>query len=553
MAKIRLFVKDVAASVWQAHWWITAVIVLCVADLVIRMSVFHPGFPRAALLRSVRLFLFYAPLAVVPAFCLGRSARFVAPVFFCFWFLVEALQLWVARSFNMVLGGNWVLMAFSTSGTELREFASGFATFGGVACLVCVLASAAAVAWFFAGRHRERPLFSCASAFVAVACIALSCMMAPKCFRAPVSWAQISRDLLALNFPVDTFANWRSYRHLAAACREEPPFDLSLTPCGGQPPLCVFVIGESTTRNHMGIYGYSRNTTPQLEAIKAEGGLAVFTDLEATHTSTPEALCALFTGCDLAAGQHITAVFPAMLKKAGYETALVSCQGSWQNKDVVGTHLFMSCGSRKFLQEGRVAGTLPDGVVLPEVENALKRRSGPLALFIHLYGCHQPATRRVPKDFVREWPSAPAISTEKARRKLDSYDTAVAYNDYIVASIIRMVAAQGTTACVFFVSDHGESPTSPIWRDAKSRDTFEVPLVVWLSPEYLKAFPKTAERVAASTGKKLFMDQLMGGMLEIAGVAGYGDADSCGNFLSPSFHLWRPNAKKEDSSSEKYH
>ena len=553
MARMRFFAKGVMASVRRARWWILAATVLCAVDQVIRMSVFSPGFPRASVLHTARLFLFYVPLTIVPAFCLGRGARFVAPVFFCFWVLVEALQLWVSRSFNMVLGGNWVLMAFSTSGAELREFTAGFATVGGVACLVCALAAAAAVAWFFAGRRREWPPFSSASAFVAAVCIAFSCWMAPKCFRSPVSWAQISRDLLALNFPVDTLTNWRAYRNLAVACREEPPFDLGLKTCGGQPPLCVFVIGESTTRNHMGIYGYRRNTTPELEAIRAEGGLAVFTDLEATHISTPEALCSLFTGCDLASGQRLSAVFPALLKKAGYETTLVSCQGSWQNRDVVGTHLFMSCGSRKFLQDGRVAGTLPDGVALPEVENALKGRSGPLALFVHLYGCHNPATRRVPEGFVREWPPASDVSTEKARRKQDSYDTAVAYDDFIVASIIRMVAAQGAPACVFFVSDHGESPSSPIWRDAKSRDTFEVPLVVWLSPEYRKAFPETVERVAASTDKKLFMNQLLEGMLELAGVTGYGDADGCGNFLSPNFRHKGPDTKKEDLQSGKSH
>ncbi len=41
-------------------------------------------------------------------------------------------------------------------------------------------------------------------------------------------------------------------------------------------------------------------------------------------------------------------------------------------------------------------------VALPVVEEALAGASGGLALFVHLYGCHNPATRRVPKNFRRQ-------------------------------------------------------------------------------------------------------------------------------------------------------
>jgi heptose-I-phosphate ethanolaminephosphotransferase len=243
----------------------------------------------------------------------------------------------------------------------------------------------------------------------------------------------------------------------------------------------------------------------------------------------------LLTGEDLISARSFPAVFPAMLKEAGYSTALVSCQGSWQNRDVVGSHLFLSCGSRQFLQGGHAAGTLPDGIALPVVEKSLREMSGDVALFVHLYGCHNPAIRRVPRDFTRNWPDPDPATSAKARRKLDSYDTAVAYDDQIVASIIRMAAGRGVPACVFFVSDHGESPSSAIWRDARSRDTFEVPMLVWLSPEYRAAYPDTAARVSAASGRRLRMDQLLEGMLELARVEGYRPWDSPGNFLAAGF------------------
>lgn len=542
---MKTFFKGIPVSVWSARWWIVAAAVLCLVDQTLRTIAFCPELSRKAVLHSAKLFLFYVSLAVAPVFLLGRFACFAAPVLFAGWFLAEAVQLWVLCSFNMTLGGNWVLMAFSTSGAEVREFVSGFLTPFNAAYALLAVVSAAVIALFFASGRRVFPVLSPSSASLALLCASLACPLARSSFRAPVSWAQISRDLLALNFPVDTISNWRAYRALGDSCRREPSMDLSVADGGGKPRLAVFVIGESTTRSHMGIYGYRRDTTPELAAISAGGGLTVFTDLTTTHSTTPEALCSLLTGTDLAAGRPIPAVFPAMLKKAGYRTVLISCQGSWQNKDVVGSHLFLSCDSRRFLQGNRVAGTLPDGIALPKLEEELGGMTGDLAVFVHLYGCHNPAARRVPEGFSRQWPPMSSVSSKRAVRKVDSYDTAVAYDDHVVAAIIRMASRCGVPACVFCVSDHGESPDSAIWRDARSRDTFEVPLLVWLSPEYRAAYPDTAARVEEARSRCLRMDQLLEGMLELARVEGYRPWDSDGNFLSARFREIPPTERRE--------
>ena len=48
--------------------------------------------------------------------------------------------------------------------------------------------------------------------------------------------------------------------------------------------LYVFVIGESTTRNHMQIYGYVRETNPKLTAIKDD--LNIYKDVISSHSYT---------------------------------------------------------------------------------------------------------------------------------------------------------------------------------------------------------------------------------------------------------------------------
>ena len=121
----------------------------------------------------------------------------------------------------------------------------------------------------------------------------------------------------------------------------------------------------------------------------------------------------------------------------------------------------------------------------------------------------------------------------------------MAYNDFIVSSIIRQVAELHEPSFVFYVSDHGESPDSHVWRDVKSRDVYEIPLLIWLSPEYRAAFPETAARVEAAKDSPLRQSHLMEGMLELAGVKGCPDGVDGGNFLSARPMEASPSAGKE--------
>ncbi|MBD2820336.1 sulfatase-like hydrolase/transferase [Xenorhabdus sp. 42] len=54
------------------------------------------------------------------------------------------------------------------------------------------------------------------------------------------------------------------------------------------------IIGESTSRNHMGLYGYRYNTTPNLQKIK-NSNLHIFTDVISPNASTIPSLKKIFT------------------------------------------------------------------------------------------------------------------------------------------------------------------------------------------------------------------------------------------------------------------
>ncbi len=65
-----------------------------------------------------------------------------------------------------------------------------------------------------------------------------------------------------------------------------------------EPRTLVLVIGESTQRGRMSLYGYPRETTPELDALhKTDPNLTVFNNVVSAGFCTP--LKWLATGADL--------------------------------------------------------------------------------------------------------------------------------------------------------------------------------------------------------------------------------------------------------------
>lgn len=64
-------------------------------------------------------------------------------------------------------------------------------------------------------------------------------------------------------------------------------------------PNIVLIIGESTQRNYMNIYGYGLENTPNLARLKNAKNLFIFSDTIAPHSHTNPALTKVLTFSDL--------------------------------------------------------------------------------------------------------------------------------------------------------------------------------------------------------------------------------------------------------------
>ncbi len=263
----------------------------------------------------------------------------------------------------------------------------------------------------------------------------------------------------------------------------------------------LVVIGESASRRHWSLYGYDRNTTPEMEAIP---DLRVFRDVVSTHSHTGPALTKALTA-SLASDAH-TYASPGILdlaNAAGFTTYWLSNQqrmGPWDNPvsilaEAAARKTFLNYGFGKSLRSGGY-----DEALLPALAEALEAPGSSKLIVLHLMGSHFPYSARYPKAFAK---------FSGAGKAIDAYDDSIAYVDHLLGRLFRMAERAGVDGVVYF-SDHGEDVSSGLAHNSSrmTKAMVEIPLLVRLSERYRRRYPETAEEFRSGQGKPLSGDYL---------------------------------------------
>jgi len=280
--------------------------------------------------------------------------------------------------------------------------------------------------------------------------------------------------------------------------------------------LAVIVIGESSTRSHWSLYGYSRPTTPRL-AAQADR-LLVFSNVTATVALTPYALRDLFS---TQAESRIVSV-PSAAVAAGYAVSLCSGQakmGEFEGSDEL---LFAACGTRQYLCERLSADAHYDGELLPFVQQAVTSAAPAQLVFVHTYGSHIDWASRFPPAFARF--SADLVDKEveglpqKTVRRVNAYDNSILYTDFVVSELLSMVQAQEKPAVFVYVADHGESPHT-LARDHNHPDTHAIPFFIWMSDSYRLQHRDCTNRLLNLRNQALTAKDLFPIFMELLGLS----------------------------------
>lgn len=256
------------------------------------------------------------------------------------------------------------------------------------------------------------------------------------------------------------------------------------------PKTFVIILGESQSRGHMQLYGYERETNPELINIKDH--LYVFKDVVSPATTTVEVMKYVLT---LANQQHPEYFLQKrsvvnLFNETGYDTVWIGNQGFKGNKYNISHGVIANECAKAYEIAYKHDQTVVDALAMTLRIRGNRDR----IVFIHLRGSHTKYSERYTKEFAYfdhtkiPLPYGNNFPEDK-KRIIDEYDNSVRFNDHIVSSIINIVKAQSEYSWVLYFSDHGEEMFE--YRDmfghqAKnfSRYMCEIPFILWVSDKY---------------------------------------------------------------------
>ena len=282
---------------------------------------------------------------------------------------------------------------------------------------------------------------------------------------------------LAVDLAVHSFIGGVHGRLLQAS-RPAAAAIYSGAPVDANAPNLIVVLGESVALSRMNLYGYERQTTPRLAALR-KARSADWVQMEravSNATATKVALPAMLTGLFPSRPPVEQHTFPLLwhyAHAAGYQTALISAQSyAWNNLegffvDDALDHVFTLERSDAEIvnSEG-----MDDRRMMAETLATIDRFAarGPFVVALQFNCTHYPGYS--PPDW-QPWPDA-------------SYDNAVAYMDHLLGRLFDHLAAEGLAenTIVLFVADHGEDLDSvhKLHRtDSYYQTAIAVPFLSW--------------------------------------------------------------------------
>ncbi|KJK01588.1 hypothetical protein UB43_05915 [Pseudomonas sp. 21] len=288
-----------------------------------------------------------------------------------------------------------------------------------------------------------------------------------------------------------------------------PPLQNLKDSSGNEPRTLVLVLGESTTRQHMHLYGYGRDTTPNLDALAASGqGLTVFQNVVAPRPYTIEVMQQILTfGDEQNPDRFLTdPSLINLMKQAGYKTFWITNQQTMTKRNTMLTTFSQQTDEQAYLNNQRNQNASQyDGVVLDPFEKALKDPAQKKFIVVHLLGTHMDYRYRYPEEFAyfKDRQGAPSALSDDQVETYNFYDNAVRYNDFVVSSLIKRYSAANANGFMLYLSDHGEEVYSSGNHDRLGRNEMDptrpmytIPFMVWTSPSWQAEHPRDLQAVA---------------------------------------------------------
>lgn len=289
----------------------------------------------------------------------------------------------------------------------------------------------------------------------------------------------------------ETLADMQGMLHSASKI---PPLKNLKDSGANQPATLVLVIGESTNRQRMSLYGYPRKTTPELDKLKDQ--LTVFDNVITPRPYTIEALQQVLTFADEENPDLYlsTPSLVSMMKQAGYKTFWITNQQTMTKRNTMLTTFSEQADEQVYLNNNRNQNAAQyDGDVIEPFNKALADAAPRKLIVVHLLGTHMSYQYRYPPSFdkFQDRNGVPAGVRDDQVPTYNSYDNAVLYNDFVVSSLIKDYAKSDPNGFLLYLSDHGEDVFDSVGHSTLGRNEnkptapmYTIPFMAWASPKW---------------------------------------------------------------------
>lgn len=278
----------------------------------------------------------------------------------------------------------------------------------------------------------------------------------------------------------------KEHQRLLSIANTVPYFQLSVRDTGID--TYVLIVGESVRVDNMSLYGYTRSTTPQVEAQRKQIKLfnqaisgAPYTALSVPLSLTADSVLS-----------HDIHNYPDniinMANQAGFQTFWLSSQSAFRQNGTAVTSIAM-----RAMETVYVRGF--DELLLPYLSQALQQNTQQKKLIVlHLNGSHEPACSAYPQSSAVFQPQDDQDAC---------YDNSIHYTDSLLGQIFELL--KDRRASVMYFADHGleRDPTKKNvyfhgGREA-SQQAYHVPMFIWYSPVLGDGVDRTTENNIFST------------------------------------------------------
>ena len=460
-------------------------------------------------------------------------------------FVMEAFVLY---QYNALLGVGTVNSLFETNPKESAEFLKTFVGFEGLALAAVVIILVYLLVKHKPWKRVQIDLISqrvlAGIVFVLSAAYGIyMCIGYPGLMFGGENLTPLTRLMGAVN---TAWKNHVAYQELVAKLDD----DIHLSRNDGRITNIVFILGESTNRNHMHLYGYELPNTPNLDEMAKKGEIVYFTNVVSAHSTTVASLSKIFTFCNHEAPKpwYEYNNLIDIMNAAGYKTHWLSNQessGIWGNvAQIYAAHSDVSHYTQ--IRDSQEDDGRVDGELFPLVDNAIASASADKNFYVvHLMGCHLAYYNRYPYIFTKfTEKDITGNYNDDQKEVIAQYDNAIYYNDYIVSGIIDKFRETNTDTIVIYLPDHGEAVYDEEGinghiEENPSRHMIEVPLIMWASEKFKQNHPEKWELIQTAVHNPYMTDDMIHTVLDIADI-GTVDYDPERSIINREFNRYRP-------------